>query len=236
MPTVVVIGLKSNTNSNNWNFDNFQPNNHILRKIETKSIPLSRISAILRGFEIGRDQVSSSGDIKFITGSDVSKWTITKHSYITSSILTKFIKDEQFFNGERILIRETGSDITALFLDRKLYCNRSLYSIKIIDERFETKFILALLNSKLLQFYYASKFKCETDLFPKIRMAQTKMLPIKYLRNQKPIVDSVDQILIAKKAKIYNDISQLEKQIDEMVYELYDLTDDEISLIEGSTK
>ncbi len=42
--------------------------------------------------------------------------------------------------------------------------------------------------------------------------------------NQQPFITLVDQILAAKKKDPNADTSALEKQIDEMVYKLYDLT------------
>ncbi|MFZ3089762.1 MAG: class I SAM-dependent DNA methyltransferase [Nitrospirota bacterium] len=43
----------------------------------------------------------------------------------------------------------------------------------------------------------------------------------------------VDQILTAKQKDPDADTSALEKQIDEMVYELYELTPEEIAIVEG---
>lgn len=49
--------------------------------------------------------------------------------------------------------------------------------------------------------------------------------------NQKPFIDLVDQILEAKRQGEKSE--GLEKQVDRLVYNLYDLTDDEITLVEG---
>lgn len=234
MPTVVVIGLKSSPKSKKWSFEDFIPNNSLIKKIESQSKQLSSISMIMRGFEIGRDQVSNSGDVKFITGSDVSKWAICKYSFISKSTENQYMKDEQFFKGERILIRETGSELTVIYIDTKLFCNRSLYSIKITDKSLYVKYIAALLNSKLFQFYYQSKFKSETDLFPKIRIAQVKELPIRIAKNQNTFVTIVDKILLQKKSDPHAVTSKHESQIDELVYKLYDLTEEEIKIIEGN--
>jgi len=127
-------------------------------------------------------------------------------------------------------IKETGSQLNVLYLDNKLYCNRSLYSIKITDKNLEANYIFALLNSSLFGFYYISKFKSEINLFPKIRIAQVKLLPIRLKKQQEPYIALVDQILSAKA-----DTSQLENQIDEMVYKLYELTGEEIAIIEGGS-
>ncbi len=43
----------------------------------------------------------------------------------------------------------------------------------------------------------------------------------------------VDKILAAKKDNPQADVTALEKEIDQLVYKLYDLTEEEIRIIEG---
>jgi hypothetical protein len=50
---------------------------------------------------------------------------------------------------------------------------------------------------------------------------------------QAPIVLRVDKILAAKKKDSNADTSALESEIDQLVYKLYGLTDDEIAIVEG---
>lgn len=213
-------------------FNDFIPNNDIIDKMVLNTKPLSAISDVMRGFEIGRNQVKADGEVEFITGSDVGKWTIKQCSFISTRTAKDHMKNEVFFDGERILIRETGSELTVLYLKKKLYCNRSLYSIKVRDKKYSTKYLAALLNSSLFQFYYQSKFKNDTDLFPKIRIAQVNQLPIKYVQDQKKFEDIVDKIVSLKDENTNAHIHQFEKELDKMVYNLYDLTDDEIRRIE----
>ena len=49
-------------------------------------------------------------------------------------------------------------------------------------------------------------------------------------------IEKVDEILKTKKADITADTSTTESEIDHMVYELYDLTEDEIKTVEESVK
>lgn len=53
---------------------------------------------------------------------------------------------------------------------------------------------------------------------------------------QKPIINLVDQILNAKNANPQVNTIVLEREIDQRVYKLYDLTDKEIKIVEGGTK
>src|SRR5690606_32847516 len=100
---------------------------------------LFRISKIMRGFEIGRDKVLNQGDIKFITGTTDQKWKIKDYKYIDIETYNEYKKQDDFFEGERVLIRETGSNIVSLFLNEKLYFNRSLYSIVLTSEDLSAK-------------------------------------------------------------------------------------------------
>ena len=232
MPTSVLIGKKDINQF--WNFEEMNKDFSLLKKIEENTISLSQISKIMRGLEFGRDRIQTNADIPFITGSNVCKYGVTKLSYIDIDTLNEYSKDKYFFEGERLLLRETGSDITTLYLNELLYSNRSLYSIKIIDESLDPKFVLGCLNSKLLQFYYQTKFKAETDFFPKIRIIQAKELPIIKisLPNQQPIITLVNQILAAKKENPAADTAALEREIDLLVYGLYGLTEEEVKVIE----
>ena len=146
-----------------------------------------------------------------------------------------FSKENRFFSKERILLRETGSSLTALYIGNDtIYSNRSLYSILIKDSSFKTKYILGLLNSSLLQWYYSTMFKGDTELFPKIRIAQARQLPIMRATSeqQQQIIDIVDRIIDIKRNNPNADTSSLESEIDQQVYAIYSLTPDEIAVIE----
>ena len=49
---------------------------------------------------------------------------------------------------------------------------------------------------------------------------------------QEPIIELVDQILATKRTDLDADVSDLENEIDQIVYLLYGLADDEIAIVE----
>ena len=53
---------------------------------------------------------------------------------------------------------------------------------------------------------------------------------------QQPVIALVDRILVAKKANPSADTSSLEAEIDQLVYQLYGLTQEEIAIVEASSK
>ena len=229
MPTAVFIGIKRR---GTWHFADMIPGGKILEKMDNSGTILDYISKIQRGFEIGRNLVSSSGAYPFLTGSNVGKYTYTSLCYVSAYVYQQFMKDDYYFTGPRLLLRETGSSLTVLYLEDKIYSNRSLYSIKIKDNRFSPKYVLACLDSKALQYYYSSKFKSDTELFPKIRIKQARLLPIPVASDnvQSRIESIVDDILEATRKEIST--TEMEQEIDHIVYHLYGLTYDEVLIID----
>ena len=59
-------------------------------------------------------------------------------------------------------------------------------------------------------------------------------IPIVAYEQQTKIIEHVDQILAIKHVDSNADTSNLENEIDNLVYELYNLTEDEIAIVEGS--
>jgi type I restriction-modification system DNA methylase subunit len=202
MPTAITILRNQKENNQNW--DSFINGADLITVIDNNSIKISEISKIMRGLEIGKDKVNiSNNEVKFLTGEDISRYYVKNFSFISNTIFEEYKKDETFFKGKRILVRETGNRLTTIFIeDNETQQNRSLYSVKINNEKlFDYKYIIALLNSKIIQYYYQSKFSANTDVFPKIRIGQVKELPIKNisLSEQLPFIEKADLMLTLNK-------------------------------------
>ena len=58
-------------------------------------------------------------------------------------------------------------------------------------------------------------------------------IPSATKEQQRPIIDLVDKILVAKNENPQADTSEMEKEIDRLVYELYGLTEEEVKVVEG---
>jgi hypothetical protein len=117
-------------------------------------------------------------------------------------------RNPKFFKGERIVFREIlGKNFECTYISEDFIIDRSLYIALPTEgakKKVNIKYVLALLASKLLalSFRYASN---EFDnLFPKIRVAEFKNLPIKVigLTEQKTFVEKVD-IMLSENEKLY---------------------------------
>ena len=108
------------------------------------------------------------------------------------------------------------------------------------------KYLLALLNSKLLGFIYKTKNPQSNKVFAEIKPSAIKELPIRTIdfkdKSDKAIFDQlvelVNKMMSLKKAKA-NDENQIrnaaiDKEIDQLVYRLYGITAKEIKVIGDS--
>ena len=147
-----------------------------------------------------------------------------------------WMRDENIFERDKIIYRKVGKELIAGYVDKGIYYEQTLHSCHITDIRFKTKYILGLFNSILFKFYYRKTNSQGGNIFPQVRISSVKKLPIKLsdTKTQEKIEDLVDQILNKKSQDISMDTTELETQIDQLVYKLYGLTDDEIKIVEES--
>ena len=100
------------------------------------------------------------------------------------------------------------------------------------------KYVLAVLNSTLISFWYRIYFRSLALAGGYLRIGnnEIKTIPIPHLTSeqQAPIIELVDHILDAKRTDPDADVSELENEIDQMIYLLYDLTPEEIAIVEAA--
>lgn len=135
---------------------------------------------------------------------------------------------------EKIVAPQRSNTNTFGYNECEWYASADVYFITPLDKDFKLKYILALLNSKLYYFWLYHKGKRKGE---NLELTQTPLseIPIKdiSLKEQRVFVDLVDKIFKAKAENPTAKISNLEKEIDELVYGLYDLSEEEKKIIKG---
>ena len=104
----------------------------------------------------------------------------------------------------------------------------------LTSTKIPTKYILGLLNSKLLHYYFGFIGVMTAGGAYTLKAATISALPFVDTDDYEPIITLVDRILEAKKLDPQSDTSVLEAEIDRLVYDLYGLTEDEIRIVEGN--
>ena len=142
-------------------------------------------------------------------------------------------RDENFFKAgnEKIVSQVRCKYPTFYYTTDAFYGSRALFFIR--SERWNMKFLIGVLNSSLIAYWIKNKGKQQGELFKLDKEPlQGIPLPVVSISQQQPIINLVDQIITAKKNNFTANISDLEQKIDELVYQLYNLTPKEIALIE----
>ena len=209
----------------------------ILSKLSNNT-KLKEISYSKRGAEISKKVMRDAIDgMPSLIGQDMKRYSIQWDETYIDVEHKEYSRLKSFFENELIYLRRVDVCLEATISDKIYGFNKNVYGIKIDEKKgYETKFILGLLNSKLLDFYYKKKFSTKKeDVFPEIQTYLYEQLPIASASKsqQKEITDIVDEILRIKRNDCNADTAQLEKEIDKLVYNLYDLTEEEIRVVEG---
>lgn len=136
---------------------------------------------------------------------------------------------------EKILIQRTRNEalkqrIIATIDEEGVYGMEGIYFIITKDEGVSLYFLLGILNSKLMNYLFATKF---LNLAIKAEYLKQVMIPS---ASDKNIITLVKEILQTKRMNSGTDTSSLEHEIDQLVYQLYGLTDEEIAIVEGSNE
>lgn len=180
---------------------------------------------------------------KYLEGKDVcryfTKWAGTFLRYGDHLAAPRTF---DIFNGHKIIIREITSkhpkSIIATYSEEIYLFNRS--NIAIVEKEkqdISLKYILGVLNSTLISYYFTKNTaKSVRQMFPKLILEDLRKFPIKKcsMEKQQPIITCVEEILKIKKENAQADVSLLEYKIDRMIYDLYELTEDEIKIVNGN--
>ena len=217
----------------------------IIEKIHSASVVFGNIGGSYFGVQtIDRKSCVSKNKLnKFyqpvIDGGNVFRYFITPHSeYI--DFQSKNVKsggDFQIYAKNRILVRQIGRYPEGDICPEGLLTLNTIYNLYINDHGYDLHFVLGIINSRLVSFYWLQRFYDNKKTFPKIKKQPLHSIPIPRctFKQQKPIIDLVKKIRLLKAKHQLADTKDIEEQIDVLVYELLGLTPEEIQIVEEST-
>ncbi|GAA9722349.1 class I SAM-dependent DNA methyltransferase [Helicobacter pylori] len=141
------------------------------------------------------------------------------------------------FEKEKIVYPETSQGAYFIYENSGIFLEKTAFMI--VSDAYNLKLLTALLNSKLITFYF--KNFCGGCILGKSGYQYNKhaleKIPIPQItpKNQelaRKITACAQAILEAKEKDPKANTQELEKEIDTLVYQLYNLTDEEIKIIE----
>jgi type II restriction/modification system DNA methylase subunit YeeA len=198
-------------------------NQWVICTFPSLALDINNYPAIMAYFEkIGQKRLAQSG-IEGSRKKTNNQWFETQDS----------IAYWQDFHKPKIVWGEISDQPKFAFDDSKYYAEATTFLMT--GEKL--KYLLAILNSKLSEWYFnqiSTTTGMGTNRWKKYKI---EMLPIKEPTETEELLleKIVNQILTAKKSDPKADTTALEQEIDQLVYQLYGLTEEEIQIVEAKT-
>ena len=216
-----------------------------------KTVPLSQI----KSYSELSNNVKQAGGVKdlwiyynrgnpegcewFVNYSEIINWSQKYVKELKEGTITNSRwQGAEYFNTTGFAWVDYFTDkIKAFFVEEGVY-SKNVVKLHSISNLISDKYIVALLNSTFIS-YYIKQFITSTHT---LQINDGRLIPIRIpsTENIKDIENIVDKILLIVKDDDYlsnlqkhSNVKHLEHEIDRLVYKLYDLTPEEIKIVEG---
>nr|MCU0350351.1 Eco57I restriction-modification methylase domain-containing protein [Flavobacterium sp.] len=246
--------LQNENNSINIFLDNNAQ--ALISKIESKANKLQSFTSIARGVGVYHKRVGHTKEIisqdpyqskekidntfvPYLRGKNIKAYVIDwkNDSFISYGKWLAEPREPKYFQGNRILLRQIpGDKLISAFIDSDFITDQSVFIARFENDEINPAGVLGVINSKLLAFYFRNKYSEFDNLFPKVKLQHFKDFPIRTSPEQifNEICTIVSEIQFQKTNDTNFDLRKLEEVIDQLVYQLYELTEEEIKIIENN--
>jgi len=224
-----------------------------MEKIDKKSIKVKSLFVCQRGSPKNKIKILNKAierSHRCIISRNVGRYSskLSDDTFVVSDLQNKVMSKEKILMPRTVLSLKATYEGGGNFIMDRIY-----YLIPKEKQKLDLKFVTSLLNSKVIDFYYKVNFGT-THVgggYLDLRGAQIVELPIKIISEsqQRPIVNLVDKMLSLNKRlneigdkktderqRIEEEIKKTDAEIDELVYRLYGITEEEKKIIEESLK
>jgi hypothetical protein len=150
---------------------------------------------------------------------------------------------------ERIGVRQIGRTPIATIIPAGLLTLNTIYNIFFTAEtRYTLRFVLGVMSSALGRLYWQTRFSDEKKTFPKVKKPDLLGIPLPaHNVGHGRVTGLVDKMLslgerftaeplAQHREQLQREIDATDRQIDQIVYELYGLTQEEIRIVEEATQ
>lgn len=206
---------------NNDGTYNFSNTNFQLNKLYINTLPLDEIANVIVGIkayqkgkgipkqtdEVVKNKIYTSNYrvddsfIQCVNGRDFYRYTflMEPEMYLSYGLwLAEPRNSAPFFDDEKIILRQTADCLIATLDTHKRINLNNVYNVGLLNNNYSLKYILAILNSKLMEYLYRNIVQENGRVFPEVKKAVLGKIPIKNMQfaEQQLFVKSVDDILV----------------------------------------
>ena len=184
-------------------------NDKLIKRVSKNTKPLKEILNFNQGIITGGNSkyiTSEKSKLteKVITGSDFNRYSFNNSNQFIiydTKLLHRPRKREVFEAKEKILLRQTGSYPICTIDYEQFFTLDTVHNGLLINPDYSLKYLLVLLNSKLLRFLYESQINEGGKVFAQVKIIYIDPLPIQILSKEKqiPFEELADKMMILKK-------------------------------------
>lgn len=130
------------------------------------------------------------------------------------------------YESDRIVVRQIGKYPEGAICLKGIYTLNTIYNINITNHYYNLYYILAIINSSLIKYFWLTNFSDNKMTFPKIKKHPLESLPIiRKDSNIQNIFERLVKYLVylqsVRNKNVKVSLSYFEQLIDGMVFELY---------------
>ena len=177
----------------------------IIKRISKGCFPLEKVLDFNQGIITGGNSKyitfeENEFTKKVVTGKDFNRYRYQDSgAFIIYDIekLHRPRKKEIFEAEEKILLRQTGAYPICMIDTKQLYTLDTVHNGLIINDDYSSKYLLCLLNSKLIRFLYENSINESGKVFAQVKIIYIDPLPIKKANRdtQDKFAESANQMI-----------------------------------------
>ncbi|MGH7945244.1 MAG: Eco57I restriction-modification methylase domain-containing protein, partial [Opitutaceae bacterium] len=226
----------------------------LVRKLQASPGRLRDFGSFSRGEELGKKHLGRARRLKrgygwILVGEDVERFHVKPPSFVVRR--SHISKSPEIYAAPKLVIVKTG-DRPVAALERKGYWTmQSLYNVCMqAASDVEPQILLCLINSSLLAWYLSRTVTAYKKMFPQFNQDHFEDLPIadtttwdkRKCQKLVQLANRMEEFALrrhrarsdSERQTVESTIRAANRSINELVYDLYGLTKDEIALVEQS--
>ncbi len=245
---------------NIWGFL-LSPNIKLLIKLLEGTCKLSEIAAINASSTAGEaDQYgsyiqnkTSNDSLKIINTGTIDRfnnlWGKKKLSHAGKKYLTPYLplskasvskRRRELYNSPKLIYAKMAKQCETFYDQSGCFASINTNCLHSVKDGISLDFIVGYCNSKLFMFFYDQFFGSlrMSGGYYQFQSPQLRIIPFKKPNNKidQQIASLVEKIMKEKSINIEVDTTALENEINQLIYKFYDLTPEEIKIVEGESE
>ena len=224
------------THENIFNINHSGDSESLKNKIKNQDVRYLKGNALFfLGIVTGNNDkhlTKTNGDPRqnrILVGSDVNKFKINfsgNYFIYDKDQLQQVAPKDYYLEPEKLLYKFISSKLIFAYDNQSYFMLNNINGVIPRIKEMRSRYILALLNSKLMQYYYASSF-----FTVKVLRGNLEELPL-LLASEQEQLEIEKMALEAEKATNESGFEKTTKMIDEAIYSLYELSGKDIDFVD----